>query len=212
MLSYGSYSELPPGDYQASDPWTNLVGAPLNGNWSSWSPTCGPSTTATCSAGRSRSTRTSSPTAVGRSSAAPARSCSHAPSCASATLGARRGFAARAADPPPFWYMREEQLGSSFARGTSEAIPVCCAPKESILDKLFPSWCLVLCGLTVSPHIVAADPVDNPGVCGFHEQTNNHWLTFASGNQTYKRDFCTSRASRAPVTRMERSTLPTTCP
>ena len=34
MLSYNGHSELPPGDYQASDPWTNLVGAPLNGSWS----------------------------------------------------------------------------------------------------------------------------------------------------------------------------------
>ena len=33
MLSYNGHSELPPGDYQASDPWTNLVGAPLNGDW-----------------------------------------------------------------------------------------------------------------------------------------------------------------------------------
>jgi hypothetical protein len=35
MLTASSGSkELPPGDYQASDPWTNLVGAPLNGSWS----------------------------------------------------------------------------------------------------------------------------------------------------------------------------------
>jgi hypothetical protein len=33
MLSYNGHEELPPGDYQASDPWTNLVGAPLNGDW-----------------------------------------------------------------------------------------------------------------------------------------------------------------------------------
>ena len=34
MLDFNGHSELPPGDYQASDPWTNLVGAPLNGDWS----------------------------------------------------------------------------------------------------------------------------------------------------------------------------------
>jgi hypothetical protein len=33
MLSVNGHDELPPGDYQASDPWTNLVGAPLNGDW-----------------------------------------------------------------------------------------------------------------------------------------------------------------------------------
>ena len=33
MTSYGGHSELPPGDYQAADPWTNLVGAKLNGDW-----------------------------------------------------------------------------------------------------------------------------------------------------------------------------------
>ena len=25
--------EIPPGDYQASDPWSNLIGATLNGDW-----------------------------------------------------------------------------------------------------------------------------------------------------------------------------------
>jgi hypothetical protein len=34
MLNFDGHAELPPGDYQASDPWTNLVGAPLNGDWS----------------------------------------------------------------------------------------------------------------------------------------------------------------------------------
>jgi hypothetical protein len=33
MLDFNGHSELPPGDYQASDPWTNFVGAPLNGDW-----------------------------------------------------------------------------------------------------------------------------------------------------------------------------------
>ena len=33
MLTFGTAQELPPGDYQASDPWTNLIGAPLNGDW-----------------------------------------------------------------------------------------------------------------------------------------------------------------------------------
>jgi subtilisin-like proprotein convertase family protein len=33
MLTYNSVDELPPGDYQAQDPWTNFVGAPLNGDW-----------------------------------------------------------------------------------------------------------------------------------------------------------------------------------
>jgi hypothetical protein len=33
MLSYNGVDELPPGDYQAQDPWTNLVGSPLNGDW-----------------------------------------------------------------------------------------------------------------------------------------------------------------------------------
>jgi hypothetical protein len=31
---FGSTSEeIPPGDYQASDPWTTLIGATLNGDW-----------------------------------------------------------------------------------------------------------------------------------------------------------------------------------
>jgi hypothetical protein len=34
MLDFDGHREVPPGDYQASDPWTNLVGAPLNGDWS----------------------------------------------------------------------------------------------------------------------------------------------------------------------------------
>jgi hypothetical protein len=34
MLEFNGHAELPPGDYQASDPWTNVVGAPLNGDWS----------------------------------------------------------------------------------------------------------------------------------------------------------------------------------
>ena len=33
MLTYNGVDELPPGDYQAQDPWTNLVGSPLNGDW-----------------------------------------------------------------------------------------------------------------------------------------------------------------------------------
>jgi len=33
MTSFGSHSELPTGDYQASDPWTKLIGAHLNGDW-----------------------------------------------------------------------------------------------------------------------------------------------------------------------------------
>ena len=33
MLSYAGADELPPGDYQSSDPWTNLFGAPLDGTW-----------------------------------------------------------------------------------------------------------------------------------------------------------------------------------
>lgn len=30
----GTTDQLPPGDYNASDPWTALIGAPLNGEWS----------------------------------------------------------------------------------------------------------------------------------------------------------------------------------
>src|SRR5262249_44859645 len=33
MMTYNGHSELPPGDYQASEPWTQLVGATLNGDW-----------------------------------------------------------------------------------------------------------------------------------------------------------------------------------
>ena len=33
MLTFNGVDELPPGDYQAQDPWTNFVGAPLNGDW-----------------------------------------------------------------------------------------------------------------------------------------------------------------------------------
>jgi hypothetical protein len=33
MLSYLGHDELPPGDYQASDPWSNFIGATLNGDW-----------------------------------------------------------------------------------------------------------------------------------------------------------------------------------
>jgi hypothetical protein len=33
MLKYNDVDELPPGDYQAQDPWTNFIGAPLNGDW-----------------------------------------------------------------------------------------------------------------------------------------------------------------------------------
>ena len=28
-----THDEIPPGDYQASDPWTNLIGSTLNGDW-----------------------------------------------------------------------------------------------------------------------------------------------------------------------------------
>jgi hypothetical protein len=33
MQSWNSHDVLPPGNYAASDPWTNLVGATLNGDW-----------------------------------------------------------------------------------------------------------------------------------------------------------------------------------
>lgn len=33
LTSYNGVAELPPGDYQASDPWTNFIGSPLNGDW-----------------------------------------------------------------------------------------------------------------------------------------------------------------------------------
>ncbi len=33
MLQFNGVAELPPGDYQAQDPWTNFNGAPLNGDW-----------------------------------------------------------------------------------------------------------------------------------------------------------------------------------
>jgi hypothetical protein len=33
MINYGGHNELPPGDYQASEAWTQLVGATLNGDW-----------------------------------------------------------------------------------------------------------------------------------------------------------------------------------
>jgi hypothetical protein len=33
MQTWNSHSVLPPGDYGASDPWTNLVGSTLNGDW-----------------------------------------------------------------------------------------------------------------------------------------------------------------------------------
>jgi len=33
MLTFNGVDELPPGDYGAQDPWTNFVGAPLNGDW-----------------------------------------------------------------------------------------------------------------------------------------------------------------------------------
>ncbi len=34
MEAFGSHSVLPAGNYSAADPWSNLVGAPLNGGWS----------------------------------------------------------------------------------------------------------------------------------------------------------------------------------
>ncbi len=33
MLTYQSVDELPPGDYQSSDPWQSLIGSTLNGDW-----------------------------------------------------------------------------------------------------------------------------------------------------------------------------------
>jgi hypothetical protein len=33
MMTYNTHEELPPGDYQSSEPWTKLVGATLNGDW-----------------------------------------------------------------------------------------------------------------------------------------------------------------------------------
>lgn len=31
--SFGDADVMPPGDYSAADPWTNLIGTPLNGDW-----------------------------------------------------------------------------------------------------------------------------------------------------------------------------------
>ena len=36
MLSFNGVAELPPGDYQAIDPWSALNDAPLNGDWEFW--------------------------------------------------------------------------------------------------------------------------------------------------------------------------------